>query len=210
MKRSIRIIGCVLLGAALASPAWAGHGHGKGGPSGPSGATGPGDPGESQAGGLPGLEDRVEADEALIATLQVQVSTLMSEVTTLQGEVSTLMGEVSTLTTEVGDLLGQNNWAVVTAAGTIARASSATVTVADVHAPGSGLYEINFGKDVSKCAYQATIGSTTAVPLPLAPQGVVTVAGDADADSPNDVFVQTSIAGGAAADFSFHLTVTCP
>ena len=202
MKRIVRIVGCALFAAALASPAWAGHGHGKGGPSGPSGATGPDDP-ESQAGGLPALEERVEADEALITTLQMQVSTLMGEVTTLQGQ-------VATLNTEVGDLLGQNNWAVVTAAGAIARASSAAVTIADVHAPGSGIYEVNFGKDVSKCAYQATIGSTTAVPLPVAPQGVITVAGDADGDSPNDVSVQTSLVGGGPADFSFHLTVTCP
>jgi hypothetical protein len=215
MKRNIRIVGCVLLATALASPAWAGHGHGKGGPggpsgpSGPSGATGPGDP-ESQAGGLPGLEDRVEGDEALIATLTTEVTTLQAQVGMLMSEVTTLQGQVATLNLEVGDLLGQNNWAVVTAAGTIARASSAAVTIADVHVAGSGIYEVNFGKDVSKCAYQATIGSTTAAPLPVLPQGLITVAGDADGDSPNDVFVQTSLVGGGPADFSFHLTVTCP
>src|SRR5215469_8844436 len=71
MRRSFRIIGCVLLALALSSPAWAGHGKGGGG--------------ESQAGGLPGLEDRVEGDEALITTLQGQVAALQ----------------------------GQNNWAVV-------------------------------------------------------------------------------------------------
>src|ERR1700734_1281919 len=60
MKRNISIIGSVLLAAALISPAWAKPGKGGGGG------------GESQAGGLPALEDRVEADEALIATLQGQ------------------------------------------------------------------------------------------------------------------------------------------
>src|SRR5258705_8133556 len=79
MKQSIRMIGGILLAITLSSPAWAGHGHGKGGPSGPSGPSGPGDPGESQAGGLPALEDRVEAGEALIATLQNQGATFMSE-----------------------------------------------------------------------------------------------------------------------------------
>jgi hypothetical protein len=59
MKRSISIIGSILLAAALTSPAWAHPGKGKGGGSG-SGSGG----GESQAGGLPALEDRVEADEA--------------------------------------------------------------------------------------------------------------------------------------------------
>ena len=87
MKRSISIIGSILLAAALTSPAaWAnpgkGNGNGNGGGGGGSGG------GESQAGGLPALEDRVEADEALIATLQTQVSTLMSEVTALQTAVS--------------------------------------------------------------------------------------------------------------------------
>ena len=62
MKRSISIIGSVLLAAALISPAWAKPGKGGGGGGG----------GEPQAGGLPALEDRVEADEALIATLQGQ------------------------------------------------------------------------------------------------------------------------------------------
>ncbi len=56
MKRSIGIIGSILLATALSSPAWA-HGHGGG---------------ESQKGGLPALEDRVDAQDVLIATLQGQ------------------------------------------------------------------------------------------------------------------------------------------
>ena len=201
MKRSISIIGGILLALALMSPAWAHPGKGKGGGGGgPTGPTGPGDPGESQAGGLPALEDRVEADEALIATLQTQVATLMSEVTALQGAVSTLQ-------TQVADLLGQNNWAVVNVDGTIARASSAAVVVGNPHVAGSGVYEVNFGKDVSKCAYEATLGGTGTLAVPA---GEVTVAGDTDADSPNDVTVSTFNSAGAATDSSFHLTVTCP
>src|ERR1700691_737836 len=104
MKRSISIIGSILLAAALTSPAaWAKPGNGNSGGKG----------GESQAGGLPALEDRVEADEALIATLQTQVATLMSEVTAFQTAVTTLQGQVATLNTEVGVLQGQNNFAVV-------------------------------------------------------------------------------------------------
>jgi hypothetical protein len=201
MKRSISIFGGILLALALMSPAWAHPGKGKGGGGGgPTGPTGPGGGGEPQAGGLPGLEDRVEADEALIATLQTQVATLMSEVTALQGAVSTLQ-------TEVADLLGQNNWAVVNADGTIARASSAAVVVGDTHVAASGVYEVNFGKDVSKCAYEATLGGTGTLAVPA---GEVTVTGDTDADSPNDVTVSTFNSAGAATDSSFHLTVTCP
>ena len=146
------------------------------------------------------MEDRVEADEALIATLQTQVSTLMSEVTALQGAVSTLQGQVA-------DLLGQNNWAVVNSDGTIARASSAAVVEGDLHVAGSGVYEVNFGKDVSKCAYQATLGGTGTA---FEPPGTISVTGDADGDGPNDVTVSTFNVAGAALDGPFHLTVTCP
>jgi hypothetical protein len=55
MKRSIGIIGSIVLAAALASPAWAKH-NGN-------------DPGESQAGGLPALEDRVDAQQVQIDDL---------------------------------------------------------------------------------------------------------------------------------------------
>ena len=184
MRRSFKIVGCVLLVAALGSPAWAGHTKGGGGGGGG---------GESQAGGLPGLEDRVEADEGLIATLQTQVATLM--------------GEVTTLISEVADLLGQNSWAVVNSDGTIARASSVSVTEGDTHVANSGVYEVHFGKDVSKCVYQATIGGTGTAAVPA---GEIEVTGDTDGDSPNDVTVSTFNSAGAATDSSFHLTVTCP
>jgi hypothetical protein len=62
MKQGIRVIGGILLAAALSSPAWAKHGKGGGGGGG----------GESMAGGLPALEDRVDAQDLLIATLQGQ------------------------------------------------------------------------------------------------------------------------------------------
>ena len=209
MKRSISIIGSILLAAALASPAWAhpgngkgggqggGNGGGQGGGNGGGGSGGGG--GESQAGGLPGLEDRVEADEALIATLQTQVATLMSEVTALQGAVGALQ-------TAVADLQGQNNWAVVDATCTVSRfnSSAGPVTSAPV---SPGVCEVIFGKDVSKCAYEATIGDTGTLALLPA---FINVSGDTDADSNHDVFVRTFSSTGLATSFPFHLTVTCP
>lgn len=57
MKKSFRITCGILIAVMLSAPALAASK--KGG-------------GESQAGGLPALEDRVDADEALIATLQGQ------------------------------------------------------------------------------------------------------------------------------------------
>ena len=162
MKHGMKIIGGVLLAAALSSPAWAKHGK----PSGPP---------ESMAGGLPALEDRVEADEALITALQ-----------------------------------GQNNWAVVKADGTLARSSSVPGPVTVDHTPATGIYEVNFNKDVSGCAYEATIGDASTPPV--APtQGQISVSGDVDGDSVNDVYVQTfDKTGVTPTDSPFHLTVTCP
>jgi hypothetical protein len=203
MKRSIRIISCVLLTAALASPAWAGHGHGKGGPpgpSGPTGASGPDDP-ESQAGGLPALEDRVEADEALIATLQAQVSTLMTEVTTLQGEVSTLMGEVSTLEGEVATLQGQNNFAQVSPACTILSSSSSAGPVSATPI-GPGSCEVTFSKNVSACSAVATIVGVLG--------GEVSVSSATKVSTGDSIIVDTNSPDGVAAPESFNLTVTCP
>ena len=160
MKQGIRIVGGILLAAALSSPAWAKHNK----PSGPP---------ESQKGGLPALEDRVEADEALITALQ-----------------------------------GQSNFAVIAADGTLVRSSSVPGPVTVEHAAATGIYEVNFGKDVSGCAYEATIGDTaSAVPT----QGQVSVSGDVDADSTGDVYVQTfDKTGVTPTDSPFHLTVTCP
>ena len=133
---------------------------------------------ESQKGGLPALEDRVDANAALIAELQ-----------------------------------GRDNFAVVAADGTVARASSPgsanspdPVTV--LHTATSGVYEVDFGKDVTACAYTATIGDTaSAVPV----QGQVSVSGDVDGGNVNDVYVQTfDNTGAVAADLPFHLNVSCP
>ena len=134
--------------------------------------------GESQKGGLPALEDRVEADEALITDLQ-----------------------------------GQNNWAVidgttVPATPTVVRSNpSSRVTVSLV---STGIYEVTFTKDVSACAYTATIGSATnTVPTP----GEIFVSGDVDAPTANpaDVFVYTfDKSGTTPTDNSFHLYVSCP
>jgi hypothetical protein len=159
MKQGIKIIGGILLAAAISSPAWA---HGK--PSGPP---------ESMKGGLPALEDRVEADEALITALQ-----------------------------------GQSNFAVVAADGTLVRSSSVPGPVTVEHTATTGIYEVNFGKDVSGCAYEATVGDTAnAVPA----QGQISVSGDVNADSVDDVYVQTfDKTGVTPTDSPFHLTVTCP
>jgi len=89
--------------------------------------------GESQKGGLPALEDRVEKLEhqmaALISkvgSLQHDVATLKSVVSSLQHDVATLKSLVSSFTNSVLNLKGQNNWAVVDSSATVVRHSGAS------------------------------------------------------------------------------------
>ena len=193
MKRSISIIGSILLAAALTSPAaWAKPGNGKG-----NGGGGGGGGGESQAGGLPALEDRVEADEALIATLQTQVATLMTEVTALQGAVSTLQ-------TEVADLVGQNNFAVVGETATTctllaSHSSAGPVTATFI---SDGVCQVTFSKDVALCSSVASIVGTPSGEISVTPS-TKTVTGDS-------VTVSTFIPAGTASFSGFNLTTTCP
>jgi hypothetical protein len=200
MKRSISIIGSILLAVALTSPAWAHPGKGKGGgqSGGGSGPTAGGDdPGESQAGGLPALEDRVEADEALIATLQTQVATLMSEVTVLQGAVSTLQGQVATLQ-------GQNNFAVVgeTAATCTIVASNSSAGPVTATFISNGVCQVTYSKDVALCSSVASIVGTPPGEISVTPS-TKTVTGDS-------VTVSTFIPAGTPSFSGFNLTTTCP
>jgi hypothetical protein len=152
------LLGSVVIALAVGSPAFAGHGKGKGGGG-----------GESMKGGLPALEDRVDADEAAIAALQ-----------------------------------GQNNWAVVDGAtGALARFSP---SVTGATHTGTGAYEVDFNKDVSGCAYVATLGDTGTTPPA---SGEINVAGATI--TPNGVIVQTfDKTGLTLTDASFHLLVSCP
>ncbi|MHB8392731.1 MAG: hypothetical protein ACYDBH_24645 [Acidobacteriaceae bacterium] len=178
MKKLISILGGVVLAATLGSPAFAHPGKGGGGGGGG---------GESQKGGLPALEDRVDALQALIAALQAQVVTLQNQ---------------------IADLQGQNNWAVVEATGAIDRHSGTPGSVTVNHTASTGVYEVVFSKDVSGCAYEATIGDATNV---VPAQGQISVSGDTDSDSPNDVYVQTfDKTGLTPTDSPFHLYVSCP
>ena len=192
MKRAISIAGVILLVAALSSLAPATGNSQKSGR-------------ESQKGGLPALEDRVERLEAKVALLISQVAALKSAVTALQSAVAGLQSTVGTLQTAVTDLQGQNNWAVVSSTGTVVRHSgSALVTATKL---GTGVYEVTFSKDVSGCAYVATIGDTArAAPGP----GQISVSGDVDGGNPNDVQVRTFDKTGAAADSPFHVYASCP
>ncbi len=226
MKRTISIVGVILLVAALGSLALAGPGTTKKAGQSQSQATSKSKGGESQKGGLPALEDRVEklegevallnsevaalqtavsALQSAVSALQSAVSTLQTAVSTLQSTVSSLQTTVGTLVTSVTDLKGQNNWAVVNSSGTVVRHSgSSSVTATKL---STGVYEVTFSKDVTACASVSTIGDAGHVALS---PGQITVAGDVDGDNPNDVQVQTFDKTGTPADSGFHLYVSCP
>lgn len=95
-------------------------------------------------------------------------------------------------------------WAVVDgSAPSIVRGSGAT----GVSVPAStGTYEVDFNRDVSQCAYSATLGQPTAGLLGPA-VGFVGV--EPSYGVPNGVFVQTNDRTGTAANESFYLTVFC-
>jgi uncharacterized coiled-coil protein SlyX len=186
MKRSISMLGGIVLAATLSAPALAASGS----------STGK----SPVAGGLPALEKRVTADEAVISALHTSLTTLQTSVTTLQGQVSTLQ-------TQLGATQGQNNWAVVASDGTLNRSHSTAGAVTATHV-ATGQYEVTFSKDVSGCAFEGTIGD---VGVAAPAQGQISVAGDTDTDTPNDVYVQTfDVAGTVATDSPFHLYVSCP
>ena len=91
-------------------------------------------------------------------------------------------------------------WAVVTATGAVVRNNGATSATQLT----TGEYQVVFARDVTKCAYGATVGSPDATDPVAGEIGVAQQAGNAAA-----VRVVTRASGGALADRAFHLTVTC-
>jgi hypothetical protein len=91
-------------------------------------------------------------------------------------------------------------WAVVDSTGAITRKSGAT---SSSHL-AAGEYEVVFGRDVTACAYAATLGSGDATEAPAGEIGASERAGNANA-----VSVVTRDSAGAKADRPFHLTVNC-
>ena len=91
--------------------------------------------------------------------------------------------------------------AVVDAGGTLARGRGATGTLHN----DTGIYEVDFAKDVTACGYTATIGlpGTTDSSDP----GTVAVAGRSG--TPDGIYVQTFDRKGHPADLGFHAIVTC-
>ena len=114
-------------------------------------------------------------------------------------------GGLPALAKKVKALQGQNNWAVVAGdTGDIVRQFSSAGPVTSAHTAGTGLYTVTFSKDVSGCAFVATLGSVSTNAPTIGMIGVTGGSGD-----PNSVVVQTADNTGTAIDASFHLYVSC-
>jgi len=96
---------------------------------------------------------------------------------------------------DVGVLFAQ-----VSGAGVLDNASGPGVTVTKV---GTGTYEVDFARNVSACAFTATIGPSGAGGA----DGEINVADRSG--NVEGVFVDTNTSTGAAADRAFQLIVVC-
>jgi len=94
-------------------------------------------------------------------------------------------------------------WAVVNADGSLARGKCAVSVLHPVDVASS--YQVNFGKDVSKCAYEATLGLSGDVGVP--PPGFVTTATRNGVHTA--VYVATWNGSGVGTPEPFHIVVTC-
>jgi hypothetical protein len=158
----------------------------------------------SQKGGLPALELRVQALEDKVAALISEVGSVHTDIVALKVDIAALKTAVNVLTNSVLDLKLQNNWAVVDSSASVVRyGGAAKITAAKT---GTGMYEVTIGKkDVTDCAYNATIGDVGKASVP---PGFITVSGGLGKNL-TDVTVRTYDKSGGAADSSFQLFVSC-
>ena len=108
--------------------------------------------------------------------------------------------QVVTLQTELATL-HPDDFAVVSGTGDLNRGSSSAVSVSN---PSTGEYLVTFNKDVSACAYIATLGEVGTNPPNPGQIAVYSVSGDSDS-----VGVKTYDATGTAANSPFHLSLSC-
>jgi hypothetical protein len=102
---------------------------------------------------------------------------------------------------QVQTFCGTQYYGVVDSAGVLARGPHVT---SSAHL-GTGSYEVIFDKNVSKCAFTGSIGTTSTGNIPA--PGELTVAGRAG--NVNGVFVRIVDRAGVSLDSSFHLAVNC-
>jgi hypothetical protein len=98
------------------------------------------------------------------------------------------------------DQYQQRLFAVVDEDATLVRGAGAV----SAELAATAHYDVAFNRNVTACAYQATLGSVDSI---LGPAGYAVVA--QDPTDPNGVRVRTHNSAGALAPASFHLEVAC-
>jgi len=116
--------------------------------------------------------------------------------------IKSVEAQVVTLQAQVAALHPQD-FAVVDSTGDLVRGSSSTVSANALVTTGH--YQVIFNKDVSGCAYVATIGDTDAS---VATPGEISVA--SRSSNVDGVYVETEDSTGADSARPFHLSVLCP
>jgi hypothetical protein len=92
-------------------------------------------------------------------------------------------------------------FAVVSDTGQLVRGQGAT----SAEQLGTGLYHVNFNRNLSQCSWVGQIGSGDATPVIYGEMSIFLQNGN-----PNGLFVQTASSSGVLADRHFHLMVHCP
>jgi len=113
---------------------------------------------------------------------------------------SEVEAQVETLQTALAAVV-PDDFAVVSSAGALVRGSASAVSAVK---NGTGIYAVSFNKDVTGCAYIATIGDpSNGIPSP----GEITVNNIGGNDAVVDVHTYDST--GTGVDNSFHLSLSC-
>lgn len=94
---------------------------------------------------------------------------------------------------------GSGLWAVINPLGTLARGSG----VVSVSHTTTGTYRVQFNKNISACAWLATIGSATTV------TSFGFIETELSTGTTDTVHIETRDTGGFPADRGFHLAVLC-
>lgn len=96
-------------------------------------------------------------------------------------------------------------WAVVGSDGKLARGSG----VIESKEAFTGAYEVVFNRDVTQCAYEATLGDTSDGFTPPGELSVATREELSHKIKPNAIFIETANSSGTATAAPFHLAVFC-
>jgi len=125
--------------------------------------------------------------EAQVSMLQGQVASLQSTVNSLQSNLNSLQMKVTS----------QPTFAVVDGDGALTRGSANVVKTERI---SRGVYEVTFNKDISNCAYNATlaVGGVVAEAIDAAPAGATSVR-----------ITIFSVLVASTADEPFQLSVIC-